>query len=185
MKNKFLSIKGFENYYLTPDGRLFKTAPTEQEIKKNSRNKFVLISENGNKKVISLKRLYRKVFEKEFCIDNIEDLKDEEWKPIADTKGKYFISNCGRIKSYCGYNAILLKPYFNSNGYLQVKINYKNVKIHQIVAFSFCQNDFKGMKTEVHHINKNRIDNKADNLIILSVEEHHKIHNKKDKKENE
>jgi hypothetical protein len=29
MKNKFLSIKGFENYYLTPDGRLFKTAPTE------------------------------------------------------------------------------------------------------------------------------------------------------------
>ena len=59
MKNniKQLSSIGYSDYYITESGRLYKAAPTEQEIKKNSRNKFVLISENGNKKVISLKTL--------------------------------------------------------------------------------------------------------------------------------
>lgn len=47
----------------------------------------------------------------EFCIDEIENLSGEEWKPIENTDNKYFISNYGRVKSYCGYNAIVLKPY--------------------------------------------------------------------------
>ena len=50
-------------------------------------------------------------------------VKKEEWKEIPNTGGRYFVSNCGRIKSYCGYTAIILKPYKHRNGYLEVKIN--------------------------------------------------------------
>ena len=66
----------------------------------------------------------------EFCIDEIENLSGEEWKPIENTDNKYFISNYGRVKCYCGYNAIVLKPYLQYRGYLEVKINDKNFKIH-------------------------------------------------------
>lgn len=74
--------------------------------------------------------MYRKVYNKEFCIDTIEDLSGEIWKPIENTQERYFISNLGRVKSYCGYTAIVLKTYENEKCYLYVKINNKNVKIH-------------------------------------------------------
>lgn len=184
---KNLSSFGFKNYYLTESGKLYKTAPTEQEIKSDSNNRFILIDTTGRRKRISLKKLYKIVFNKEFSIDTIENLSGEEWQPIANTNGKYYVSNCGRIKSYCGYNAILLKPYFNSKGYQQIKINYKNVMIHQIVAFTFCENRYKkgDVKIQIHHINKNRTDNRAENLKILSIEEHQKIHNRKETTNNE
>ena len=89
-----------------------------------------MIDTTGSKRRISLKMLYRFVFKKEFCYDKIADLFCEKWKPIENTSGKYFISNYGRVKSYCGYNAKLLQPYKQSNGYLEVKINKKNYKIH-------------------------------------------------------
>lgn len=47
-------------------------------------------------------------YNKEFCIDNIKNLFNEEWHEIQGTNGKYLISNCGRVKSLCGYIAILL-----------------------------------------------------------------------------
>lgn len=182
-----LSSFGFDNYQLDKSGRLYKTAPAITEIKKDNSNRFNLTDNSGRTKRITLKKLYKQVFETEFSIDQIENLKGEEWKPIEDTKGKYFVSNCGRIKSYCGYHAIILQPFKQQNGYLEVKINEKNYKIHQLVANQFCENRYKGTKTktEVHHKNRNRQDNRADNLLIVSIEEHHKIHNKKECIDNE
>lgn len=49
-------------------------------------------------------------YNKEYSIDTIENLNGEEWKEI-DGEGKYFISSCGRVKTYCGYYAKILKPY--------------------------------------------------------------------------
>lgn len=184
---KNLSSFGFSNYQLDKSGRLYKPAPTIKEIKRDSLNRFYLIDDCGNEKRITLKKLYKQVFDKEFCIDEIENLSGEEWKEIENTKGKYFVSNYGRIKSFCGYNAIILKPYTNEKGYLIVKINSKNIKIHQVVAFAFCENKYKGTETkiEIHHKNTNRQDNKADNLLIVSVKEHHKIHSEKETADNE
>ena len=50
---------------------------------------------------------------------------------IEETAGKYMVSNCGRVKSLCGYTAKLLKPYEKENGYLLVKI-----KGHKIVTLN-------------------------------------------------
>lgn len=107
-------------------------------------NRFYLISDCGKAKRISLKKLYRKAYNKEFCIDNISNLSGEEWKEIQGTNGKYYISNCGRVKSLCKYTAQILQPYQKYNGYLVVKINGKNTMIHRLVAFAFCDNKYTG-----------------------------------------
>ena len=61
--------------------------------------------------------MYRDVFNAEYCQDSTQDIAGEEWKPIAGTNGKYFVSNKGRVKSYCGYDARILKPFDNGHGY--------------------------------------------------------------------
>lgn len=182
-----LSSLGYDNYFITKAGKLYKIKPKVKEIKKDSLNRFYLIENNGKEKRIAAKKLYSLVFKKQLCEDNIINLKNEEWKPIENTNGKYFISNCGRVKSYCGNKAIILKPYLQSSGYLEVKINNKNKKIHCLVAQAFCENRYKEtkIKTEIHHINKIRTDNRAANLEILSIEEHHKKHSKKESIDNE
>ena len=121
-------------------------------------------------------------FNKEFCVDNIESFQGEIWREIPNTDGKYFVSNCGRVKSYCGYNAIILKADETKKGYLVVKINDKNIRVHRLVAFAFCNhNQIKDSNLiQIHHIDKDKKNNNANNLVILSVYEHRQIHSKKE-----
>ena len=73
------------------------------------------------------------------------------------------------------------------SGYLEIKIDNKNVKVHKLVALAFCENRYKNtdIRTEIHHKDRNRQNNNADNLEILSITEHHKKHNRKESKNNE
>ena len=103
-----LSAIGYSKYNLSIDGRLYKTAPAPKEIKKDNINRFYIIADDGAAKKITLKEIYKQAFNKEFSIDNTTALPNEEWKPIEDTDGKYYISNCGRVKSLCGYAAKIL-----------------------------------------------------------------------------
>ena len=178
----FYNLKsiGFSKYYITHDGKIFLNP--SHEILKDKNRKFYLINDEGNKRRISQKSIYKKFFKKEFCIDNIQDLPGEQWKEINGTQGKYFVSNRGRIKSYIKYNAIILKPYIKDNGYGVIKINNKNIYIHFLVAKYFCQNNYKGQKIHIHHKNKNRTDNNAENLEVLTPGEHRKIHEQERKK---
>lgn len=90
---------------------------------------------------------------------------------------RYMVSNYGRIKSLIGKEKIL-RQYTTTNNYLIVKLckNNKtyNRRVHRLVAkaFVFVDDD----KQEVHHINGNRIDNRAFNLKWLTKEEHIKLH---------
>lgn len=180
-----LSAFGFSKYNLCIDGRLYKTDETPIEIKKDSINRFYIINDMGNKKRIALKDLYKKVFNRQFSIDTITSLPNEEWKEIENTNGKYYISNCGRVKSLCGYKAIVLQYYKKANGYLTVKINGKNVFVHRLVAFAFCENKYKDQIVQIHHKNGNKVDNNYSNLEILSIKEHQKRHSKKENTDNE
>ena len=186
MKNNItLTAFGYSNYTFTKQGVLYKVKPSPQEVKRDNSNRFIIIKDNGACERITLKNLYRMVFNEEYSKDTIQNLKNEKWKPIDNTNGKYYISNCGRVKSLCGYTAKLLKPYEKENGYLLVKINNKNIPIHKLVAFAFCENKYKNIKVEIHHKDLNRQNNNADNLQILSVKEHHKIHAQKESIDNE
>lgn len=109
MKNditkKPLAAFGYSKYSLSIDGILYKG---QTALKMDSINRYYIVDDNGKPQRITQKELYRKVYNKEFSIDNIVNLPCEEWKEILNTDGKYMISNCGRVKSLCGYTTKIL-----------------------------------------------------------------------------
>lgn len=186
MKNNTnLSTFGFSKYYLSIDGRLYKINPAQKELKKDKSNRFYLIADDGTEQRKTLKELYRYAYNREFSIDTIEDLPAEQWKSIENTKGRYLISNCGRVKSLCGYTTKILSNCLNNNGYLIVSIERKNYKISRLVAFAFCENKYQGQNVQIHHKDRNRQNNYFTNLEILTAEEHLKEHRRKETADNE
>lgn len=117
----------------------------------------------------------------------------EVWRAIKGYEGYYEVSNCGRVKSVerdvvvvrngkqhiRHYNEKTLALNLNSNnGYLVAelckngKLEYKSV--HVLVATAFIPNP--NGYTVVHHINRIKTDNRVENLMWLSREEHEKEH---------
>lgn len=103
---------------------------------------------------------------------------EEVWKDIEGYEGLYKISNLGRVKSlpkphkfvhgfYLTKEKILSPRVCGTQrGYLSVALQregeYKQVKIHRLVAQAFIPNH-NNLK-EVNHIDENKGNNKADNL---------------------
>ena len=112
---------------------------------------------------LSKKKIYFAIYNKVLTIDNIEDLNNEIWKEINNTNGNYFISNKGRVKSLKQYNARILKPYHNGNGYLKVKIQGKEYYLHRLVGLYFIDNNDLNADT-IHHKDRNRQNNNVNNL---------------------
>lgn len=173
MKNTIcqpLSNLGFENdYIITEQGFILDTANQNQLVKgKNNRHSLKL--KNGERVNRSLKSIYRLAFGREYAEDTIEDLPEEIWKPI-DEQGKYYVSSLGRVKSYQGVKARILKPYKNQKGYFRVDIcldNRKTILVHQLVAKAFVENDNPETKDTIDHINGDKENNRAENLRWLS-----------------
>ena len=65
-----LSSFGFSNYSLSIKGELFKE-PARKEIKADKLNRLYLVDNSGREHRTTLKKLYKKVFNKEFCVDCI------------------------------------------------------------------------------------------------------------------
>ena len=160
MNNKvYYPLKDYKDYFISIDGEVINK--NKDVIKPTKENKIRI---NGKYK--SLKVLYRNTFETEYCKDNIEDLQDEVWKEIEGTKGKYYISTAGRVKSYCHYTAKILKPYNNGKNYYRVSIDSKDYLIHRLAASAFL--DDKGTTETVHHINADTRDNSITNLAYMT-----------------
>ncbi len=169
-----------EYYYLDVNGAVYNSKT--KGFLKPSGYKYKLRTIDNHQKTISIKELYRIVYSKNFCKDNIVSLENETFKEIENTDGKYFISNYGRVKSLMGYNAIILKPYITPNGYYRLQIiqdgKPTNWFIHSLVATAFLDPP-KSLNCQIHHKDFNSLNNKADNLEYLSPVEHRKKHNER------
>lgn len=95
------------------------------------------------------------------------------WKTV-NTNSNYLINSQGDIFSIRA-NKILM-PQFDKDGYQYVKLynsdtkSYKHYRVHRLVLEAFigpCPSD----KSECHHINGNRSDNRVNNLLWASRKE--------------
>ena len=169
MKDYYHTIPQFPRYQLNRQGVILDTqSRTICQPIKGRPYRCSLISQDGKRLEVGLKRVYRQVFNAEFCQDTIQDITGEVWKPIKNTGGRYFVSNKGRVKSYCNYNAVLLRPFDNGHGYKKVCILGKKYYIHQLVSRAFLGEPEPGANT-IHHRNANRSDNNLENLCFMSL----------------
>ena len=85
----------------------------------------------------------------------------ETWKKINfDNLDNYEISTFGNIKNSNTKRILKIKNI--ENGYSSISLNKKVYKIHRLVALVFLENP--NNKPTVNHIDKNKHNNKLDNL---------------------
>ena len=113
----------------------------------------------------------------------------EQFKPIKGYANLYEISNFGRIKSLskewqCGYGSNRSKPTtfckstIGSNGYGVIRLRKNGTKLTKAVhilvwdAFGVGQRD--GHSVQVDHIDNNKLNNRIDNLQLLTPRKKHK-----------
>lgn len=109
----------------------------------------------------------------------IENLPNEEWKPITGFETLYEVSNMGRVRSFprvCWNGKVewvnpgrLMQFGDNGRGYKFLplcygKKRYKNAYIHRLVALHFIHNDAPDTRSQVNHKDGVKSNNKADNL---------------------
>ena len=104
----------------------------------------------------------------------------ELWKDIPNYKGRYQASNRGRIKSL-GNNRTrkvkILKQFINTKGYYSLALwingKPKQYRVHQLIAITFHNHKPDGsMKLQTDHKDGNKLNNKADNIHILTQLQH-------------
>lgn len=99
----------------------------------------------------------------------------EIWKDVAGYEGLYQISNLGRVASFRARGgsrprnpngAYLLNPGPDAWGYARINASINNetqiLKVHRLVALAFIPNP--GSKPEVNHVDRNKLNNRFDNL---------------------
>ena len=99
---------------------------------------------------------------------------EEIWKDVVGYEGRYLISNTGRLKSILKNKEKLIKGCLDKQGYLQYTLNWKlknkrnPYRAHQIVAITFLGHKPCGYILVVDHINDNKLDNRVENLQIVT-----------------
>ncbi len=100
---------------------------------------------------------------------------EEIWKDVVDYEGRYLISNTGRLKSILKNRVEkLLKGSLSKQGYWQYSLNWKEKNkynvytAHQLVSQSFLGHKVCGHKLVIDHINDNKLDNRVENLQIVT-----------------
>lgn len=103
----------------------------------------------------------------------------EIWKDLPTMPDKYEVSNMGRIRNKA--NGVFLKTDSPDHiyGYCRVGLHtglgyQKQVSVHREVALAFCEREDE-TKTQVHHKNGIKSDNRAENLAWVSPHEHARI----------
>lgn len=99
----------------------------------------------------------------------------ENWLPIKGYEGHYEVSDFGRIKSLKFGKERILKQNPDSAGYLIIGLhidgNKSTKKVHQLVAIAFLEHEPCGMKIVVDHRDNIKINNRANNIQLISNRE--------------
>lgn len=173
--------------YLYLDGDNIYSSKTNKYLKQCAEGRYRLYTLDRKQKNISLKEIYKELFDTVYCFDDIELLENEEFREIEGTNGNYEVSNYGRVKSKIGAKARILKPTITPKKYerLQIVIDGKiyNKFVHCLVASAWLDKP-KNLEYEIHHKDFNSLNNNADNLQYISKIEHINIHNKRRLKDN-
>lgn len=165
-------------YYLTEEGKLYDAAAGRYK-KPTKDDRFILKTEDNKTKKIALRSLYKLVFNKPYCKDNIKDLDNEIWQEIENTNGVYYVSNLGRVKSYAAKEAKILRATISEKGYYRLDIIQEGQRatkfVHRLVAAAFLLPP-KSIDMQLHHKDFNKDNNAAANLEWLTVQQHTKKH---------
>lgn len=98
----------------------------------------------------------------------------EEFKIVKGFEN-YYISNLGRVKSVFKGKEKFLKGSIDFYGYLKVNLYNNKVgktrKIHKLVAIEFLNHTPCGLDLVINHINFNKLDNRVENLEIVTNRE--------------
>ena len=92
---------------------------------------------------------------------------EEIYKDIPGYKGMYQVSNLGNVKSFRKSKERILKPSIGDKGYYVVTLFNKR-RIHQQVAEAFLNHTPCGMKLVIDHINNDKLDNRVENLQVVT-----------------
>lgn len=100
----------------------------------------------------------------------------EEWKDVPGFEGLYQVSDLGQVKS--GWRSkVILKPRLRGNGYPAVLLfnglskKGTSIAVHQLVAMAFLDHKRNGHKIVVDHIDLDKLNNRLDNLQLLTNRE--------------
>ena len=87
-------------------------------------------------------------------------------KDIEGYMGKYQINDDGEI--YSTAKNRLLKPCKSIRGYMVVSLNKKTRAVHQVMAETFIDSEYKSKGLVVDHIDRDKTNNNLSNLRIVS-----------------